>query len=283
MLDLRVGSIGLRPLSALPVENALQVWRDASDRLVAYAWAADGWSWIGWPGVAAFRFRAGVPDVTAHPDGSVETNVIHDVFRRVILPIALQAAGFEALHASGVVRGSGALLFCARSRTGKSTLAYALSQRGCRQLADDTAVLDFSPSGVRVVSLPFEPRVDALLGANPEPMAGNSPPAGFEAERFPLTAIFLLHRESDPNGTAAARATVLPPTRAFPAVLAHAHCFDLAGRASRGRLLGRYLDLTAVVPVFDLRFQPGLDRLPAVLDAIVDAVPSERPWTSRAP
>jgi hypothetical protein len=37
-------------------------------------------------------------------------------------------------------------------------------------------------------------------------------------------------------------------------------------------MLLAYLDLVARVPVLEVRFRPGLERLPALLDAIEEAV-----------
>ena len=63
----------------------------------------------------------------------------------------------------------------------------------------------------------------------------------------------------------------LPPTNAFRAALAHAHCFDTGNPDSRRRLLENYLELAACVPVYHVTYRPGIQALPVLLDAILAA------------
>ena len=54
-----------------------------------------------WPRLAAYRFRW--PDasfITAYPDADAPIATVWDTYRRSVLPMAMQAAGWEALHAS---------------------------------------------------------------------------------------------------------------------------------------------------------------------------------------
>ncbi|MFB3855258.1 MAG: hypothetical protein ACE148_15745 [Vicinamibacterales bacterium] len=275
-MRLRIGSPGAEPLSPAPGGGVVQVWQDEAGVSLAYGWADGRWLWIGWPGVAAFRFSESQDDtvVSAFPDRGGSRDSIEDVFSRIILPIALQARGFEALHASAVVMDDGAVAFCARTKTGKSTLAHALANRGCAQLADDAVVLEFGANGVTVVPLPFLPRLKSPrpreVGAGHE---GAGAPSCVRRKRVPLRAVVLMNRSADDSDhQPVALVERLGPSRAFPSVLAHAHCFDLAGRDSRARLLERYLDLVETVPVLDLTFRPGLDLLPAVVDVVVHSI-----------
>lgn len=57
----------------------------------------------------------------------------------------LQQRQFLILHASAVKMRDGAILFMGRSGVGKSTICYALQQRGFSMIADDMAVLDIKP------------------------------------------------------------------------------------------------------------------------------------------
>jgi hypothetical protein len=64
----------------------------------------------------------------------------------------------------------------------------------------------------------------------------------------------------------------LEPADALAAVLHHAYEFSPGPAERRIRMVRRYLDVCAEVPVFRLRFPPGLERLSGLLDAIEDIV-----------
>jgi hypothetical protein len=68
--------------------------------------------------------------------------------------------------------------------------------------------------------------------------------------------------------------SVLPmsPPTAFPAVLTHAYCYSLEDAERNRRMIDHYLELSARVPVFSVRFRAGLGNLPAVLDEVERAV-----------
>lgn len=59
-----------------------------------------------------------------------------------VLPFLAGVRGFEVLHACAVVVGGQAIVVCAPSGTGKSTVLRALLDRGAGFLADDTVAVD---------------------------------------------------------------------------------------------------------------------------------------------
>ncbi len=60
-----------------------------------------------------------------------------------------------------------------------------------------------------------------------------------------------------------------PEPAAVPRVtLAHAYCFSVNDPAQKRRTISNYLTLAGRVPAYEIRFRPGLEHLPAVLDAI---------------
>jgi hypothetical protein len=114
--------------------------------------------------------------------------------------------GMFLIHASGVMAGDSAVLFCARTKGGKSTMAAQMHARGHALVSDDLCNLDIPGKGVPVV-FPSTPRFklwkDALgeIGWNTERMEPDHTRAGkFHAlrttnnllERAPLRAIYLL-------------------------------------------------------------------------------------------
>ncbi len=62
--------------------------------------------------------------------------------------------------------------------------------------------------------------------------------------------------------------TALTPSEAFVALLTHAYCYSLEDVDRNRLMMGQYLELARVVPVYRVSFQPGLDKLPATCSAI---------------
>jgi hypothetical protein len=247
-------------------------WRDITGSVCAYGYVGAGARWMRWPGFAVFRFED-EGQVDAFPERQVDPSRILDLFHRTVEPLALQALGWETLHASAVLTPRGLLGFCGECESGKSTIAYSLSRRGYRQHADDSVVFQMGPLGVRALDLPFgvrlRPEAATFFGftADERPLQDVVPIARHGADRVatqPLSALFVLTRKSGGEPTVEQIAS----SEAFRVLLPHARCFDVQSADDRRRLLQHYLDLAAAVPVYDLRFPRGLDRLPAVLDCI---------------
>jgi hypothetical protein len=156
------------------------------------------------------------------------------------------------------------IALCARSGTGKSTLAYGLSRRLGRAVwADDAVAFDTGGPAVRALPLPFRlhlrPASASFFGAGPVAAGGD----GAE-DPVALAAVLVLERDDEPD----IRTRRLTAAEAFTAVLQHAYCFDLDGRPRRRETAERYLELTARVPVWEVRFRAGLDGLPALLERL---------------
>ena len=101
-----------------------------------------GVHWMHWPNLGAFAFAPGAEFVTAFPLPGVPVELIEEIYERGVLPMALQALGLEALHASGLLLPQGVLGLFATSETGKSTFAYELAKRGHTLWADDSILFD---------------------------------------------------------------------------------------------------------------------------------------------
>jgi hypothetical protein len=244
-------------------DTSATVWRDGAGAVVALGQTIGDEHWVHVPGRGAYSFRRKAGGVTAVPEPGTEGHLVEDTFRRIILPLALQAQGHEVLHASAVRTPAGVVALCAVAGTGKSTLACALSRRGHRLWADDAVCLEFAERSVHVRPLPFtlrlRPASAAFFGGAPRQGAVRVPD-----ETVPLAAIFVLERaESGPP-----EVERLPATSAFRDVLTHAYCFDINDRARNEAMVQHYLELVDRVPVFGVRFSDGLDRLDNTLDAI---------------
>jgi hypothetical protein len=257
MLELRVTPFGVVP----PVPDDAQVWRDWSGVPRAYGYSSNGHHWICLPKVAAYRFAPGGDEVEAIATGAPRHEV-EDAYRRHVLPFVLQALGSELLHASGVVAPPGALAFCGGSSAGKSTLAHRLTGRGHEPLADDALMFEPTEASVDAVRIPFTVRVEGHATSVEAPGSA----------RFPMAAVFVLEPtgEVDP---ARPDLIALPHSAAFPLLLYHGHCFSFRDERRTRLMTDRYLKLAARVPAFRLRYQPDIDRLPALLDAVERALP----------
>jgi hypothetical protein len=222
------------------------------------------------PGLASFSFDRDSEDVTASAPSTIGQDVLMATFRRAVLPMVLQARDTEVLHASGVRVPRGVMAFCAHSGTGKSTLAFGLSRRGYGMWADDAVAFAGSGPHVKALPLPFAVRLrsDAVAYLNPSPLSADETTGDGASDPEPpaLAAVAVLERVERLGRMAPVERLRL--SAAFPAVLAHAYCFSLREPERRRRMVERYLDLTTRVPVFAIRVESGLERLPATLDAI---------------
>jgi hypothetical protein len=91
-----------------------------------------------------------------------------------------------------------------------------------------------------------------------------------DGEWAPLAALGVLKRISG-HAEGVAIEPLLPAS-AFAALLPHAYCFGLTDRDRKRRMMEQYLLLSARLPVFEMRFQPGLQKLPEILDRIEQAI-----------
>jgi hypothetical protein len=260
------------PAAPSPERPGVNVWRNRRGGIVATGFTEGGVHWMHWPYLAAYRFAPGDPSITAYPAANAPLDVLEDTYRRSVVPMALQALGYEALHASASLIPSGVVGFLAASETGKSTIAYGLSQRGFPQWGDDSLL--FEPDARPFLSrrLPFDirlrPRSSAFFDAN---MPRDDEDAVVLPESAPVSALCVLTRADHP---AASPIDVcrLDPVRAFSCLIAHAHCFNPHDEARRATMLQRYLDVMALVPVYEITFVASLDLLPVVLDGIVEGL-----------
>jgi hypothetical protein len=256
---------GTRPPITRAGGRRVQEWRDQGDAPCAYGYAGTGWWAMEWPDWATFRFGPALGstvEVTHEP--GVEPRRIEDTYRRSVLPLQLQALGYETLHASAVSIDGGTVAFCGERQAGKSTLAFAVHRRGFRHRADDTVVLTVKHGVVTTVPLPFTPR---LRPASAEFF--DAPPLSIQSVEDrpePLRAVFILSRDV---GAAPCVVDRLAGGAAFAGLLAHAHCFEPADPEPRRRLVQNYLEISAAVPVFSLRYAPCLADLPLVVDRVL--------------
>jgi hypothetical protein len=276
MLKLSIEHPDTLPSQPPPILTpSLEIWRDSGGSVYAYGQSQGEECWMHVPGVATFRFTRQGDEVAAAVAQGAETDLILDAYRRRVLPMAVQVRGFEILHASAVRSEQGVIGLCGVTQTGKSTIAFGLSQRGYGLWCDDALAFDFLGGKMRAISLPFQLRLRPTamdlfreqFSATPEKESESNPP-GYETSE--LAALCVLRRTDD----AAMPVSVqrLAFAQAFLAVLSHACWFTFEDAEDKRRVIDHYMDLAAKVPVFDVSFKSGLESLPAVLDAIETAI-----------
>ena len=270
------GSGAMRSAAERPGSRRVQEWRDQDDTACAFGYAGDGWWAMEWPGWATFRFGPAVGHgVEVIHRSDVAPERIEDTYRRSVLPLQLQALGWEAIHASGVATETGILAFCGERRTGKSTFAFALGRRGLAQRADDAIVLDVEDGRVTTVPLPFAPRLRPASAAFFATAVDT--PVTAAAATEPLRAVFVLSQDAGASPCTIER---LAGTAAFRALLAHAHIFEPQNPAAKRRLVSHYLEVAGAVPVIHVRYAPRLTDLPQVLDHLLAEAGVPLPVTS---
>lgn len=238
-------------------------WRDNEGRIVGRGYLVDGVNVVELEGIGRFEFSPGERTVIVRPERSAPTELVHDTYRRWILPIAVQSLGFEVLHAGAVLSHGGVVAFCGASGSGKSTIAYALAQRGYSLFADDALAFEGPPDRLRALPLPFELRLRPLAlahfglnGAAPEPADHVSGPA-------PMAAVFLLQREAKSPAV-----DPVAPEEALPALLEQSYHFGNEKGARKRAMLSAYLALATGAPILRLTVAGGLARLDETLDAV---------------
>lgn len=256
----------------------IEVWRDNGGQECAYGLVASGYPWMRVVGIGDFRLEPGAGASVVPAAGVLPADVI-DIYYRAVLPIALQLRGFEALHASAVVLPQGVTALCARSETGKSTLAYGLRKRGHPLFADDSLIVEFDGRRPSLVQVPFAVRLRrqsaAYFKAPSRRETRITEAAGrTEPVDLPIASICILERLPDECSQVRpeVEAMRLTPSEAFAAVLPHAYCFTLRDPDRKALMIKQYMSLVASVPVLRVRFRTGLEYLPQILDRLERSV-----------
>ena len=125
-----------------PWDTCAEPWPDHEGVIYAYGHVEGSQHWIHIPGVASFSFSAASEEVEATVSHDHSDDLI-DAFHRRVLPMAVQVRGREVLHASAIRADAGVVGFCGVTRSGKSTIAFGLHDRGYDLWADDMVAFEF--------------------------------------------------------------------------------------------------------------------------------------------
>ena len=254
-------------------DPAVQIWYENDGSVSAWGYIEQGYHWMGFPEFATYRFSLDSDEVVVFPHHVAQIELIWDTFYRNVVPMVIQAKGQEALHASAVLTENGVIAFCAVSETGKSTFAYGLSQRGYVQWADDAVTFKCLTDEVFTDFIPFVSRLRPTsahyFGLDQFSMSTLVKPiTEIKLDSAPLSAIYVLERAVPKDLQEEFEIQKLLPVRAFPAILAHAYCFSLGHTHRKKAMMKNYMELVNKVPIFQIRFSAGIEKLPDILDSI---------------
>jgi hypothetical protein len=194
-------------------------------------------------------------------------DTLRHVLLDFILPLVMTHRGELVLHASGVLLARGAILFMARSGSGKSTIAAGLAARGARVVADDAIALRESVDGPVAIGAYSGLRLwpDIPGGAKRRISPGDSSMAFADAP-VPVAGIYLL----DPSPSGSIRIDPLPPREAVMSLVAHSYVLDWGDRDRLMRHLDSAIGCGRTVPVRRLAFPHDADRLEELCRLVLD-------------
>lgn len=231
--------------------------------------------------------HAGVFDLSG--DGSsivwYRRDALQELVRSIVLgpalALSLELAGFFCLHGSAVAIGNQAIIFLGAKHHGKSTLATALTAAGAQLIGDDLIAVDPGPPAMVRPGVPSVRLWDDAAGALPlGAMCRNLVPgikttaSGFAGRAFTdgemrLGALYVLEPVAKRDGPACERRRL----SAVAAAIGLAHQTKLAdsliGMVAAGAQLAAAARLATTVPVWTLSPVRDLDRLPDVVEQIM--------------
>ncbi len=206
------------------------------------------------------------------------------------------AAGTLCLHGSAVGVRSGAVAFIAPKLHGKSTLAHALTAAGAHLATDDALPVKIGrPArmlpGIHQLRLRSDSAERLVPGEVPlrSGYGGKHVLTSIDEDRLvlgpmPLSAIYVLVPVQPDSRTPAAQRELLSPIQATLALIRHTKGAFLLGKSESAVLLDRAGNLARVVPVYRLLVARDFDRLPEVVEQLLEwhGLPSSEPALAAA-
>jgi hypothetical protein len=167
------------------------------------------------------------------------------------------------LHAAAVESDGRAIVFCGPSLRGKSTLARALGEGGCRLLGEDGIAIELNGRGAIAHPGARGVRMRGPGGGQQRPVLVDDPGAG-EPGPCPVATVALL-------GERGAEFEVAPLEPARALALLTPHLIHSGGRASIAAAFQRLASLLGTVPALQISLPDDLDALPESCQRFLDA------------
>ncbi len=197
-------------------------------------------------------------------------------FLGTVLGYLCHQRGVFPLHAATLRVDDRTIAIAGPPGAGKSTLAYALSQRGHRPLSDDVTVIRDGADRVEIV--PAFPRLKLWRSALDAAGVGTGglkrvrpqlekfdlrPQGDFDLAPLSLDAVLVLGEAPD------AALSRLAPTAAFPAIQAHvSRRLTAIALGHQGRLFTTTARIVSTVPIYRLLRPKRFEDLPKIVTLV---------------
>ncbi len=202
--------------------------------------------------------------VAGGPDTPDDT--LRHLLLDLILPLVMTNRGELVLHASGVLLARGAVLFIARSGSGKSTIAAALGAGGARVVADDAIALRESGEGLLAIGAYSGLRLWSSGQSGKRRISPGDSSMPFADTPVRVAVIYVL----DPSPSESIRIDPLPSREAVMALVANSYVLDCGDRDRLERHLDRAIGCARAVPLRRLAFPHDGDRLDELCRLVLD-------------
>ena len=260
-------------------ENS-QKWLDDKGDALAYGFSRQGYNYLYIINTALFQFTEDQKNVVAFTFGHTSRELIYDIYYRNVLPLILQMNGKEVIHASAVKTGDQITVFCAKSGTGKSTLAYGLAKRGYELCADDAVAIEIIKHTILAVPLPFRIRLlpDSRTFFSNSRNSNVNPPSvvkrSFQIkDKLPLKSICFVNKVEETfehNKTNFVEKQY--PTNGFSDLLSHAYVYQMKDLRIKRRMMENYLDIANNIPLYRINYPHNFELFSSVLDKIEEII-----------
>lgn len=231
-----------------------------------------------------FDISDGGRDLVWYPAAGAPLDLARiDVMGRVMAG-ALHLGGLLCLHGSAVALGAGScgIGFLAPKHYGKSTLAFAMTQRGAQLLTDDTLPVEFTHPvrlrpGVHSVRLwtdSAERLASDRIGTGRE-YGGKHivdwlPKDRIADQAVPLSAIYVLNPPTEQTLPAFVRRARVSDVPAAMALVRHAKIGALLGKSEAPVLFERAVATARAVPVYELDFVRDFAQVDHVVGQLME-------------
>jgi len=214
------------------------------------------------PPTGSFLLEPGAGRVAVEP-GDDDAELLEHRLASSAICTLLSMRGDLALHAAAVEAEGRAIVFCGPSLRGKSTLARALGEGGCRLLGEDGITVELGEDGPIAHPGARGVRLRGPGGGRQRPVLVEDPGAG-EPGSSPLAAVVLLGERGNELAV-----EPLAPARAL--ALLTPNLIHSGGRASIAAAFQRLAGLLGSVPALRISLPNDLAALPQACRGFLDA------------
>jgi hypothetical protein len=244
----------------------------------------DGGYLLRFPDLSDFTVSRNADRIVCHPAPRLPSTTLGHLLLDQVLPLAVGRTGALALHASAVhVPRLGTIAFVGPTGAGKSTIAAALTMRGCAVVTDDCLVVD---AGRGCLAVPGYPGVrlwrDAVRGLGVDDDGGTrvahytvkrrllGRAARYRSGPSPIAAVFVLGRRRRRGLRTTSRE--LGSRDRLMALASCVYIMDVEDRRQLARMFRGLTSLVAGVPVARLHLRDGRRQARDAAGEVLDIV-----------